>query len=614
MADQNSSGDTQKTGSTQPLAPGIPAITPGPKTDNQGPSFEQIVKLLAFGLGPQAPRLAEQYMTGAANVFGGFPKGYTNRAGTKGVINFTTLRQVAERSPLLAAIVSTRLHQIPRFARRSDGSKKGEVGFRICHKLDKHKDFDVPDSFKIFCREVEEMFLKPWRVFWNDGVVYDEIEPSLAGFLQKITEDLLIINRPCIELGLDPSRVPRAFGAIDGANVIPTFAAINYLTTLNRDYPKDFRDNYSSYRSTMGMLSDRYKINIDERTQYIYLSQGRPMAAFRYDELIVAPMMPTTDVTKAGYPRSMTERAMFLILAEILAMTANQRYFEFGNMAETIIGIRGQWEDKHITDFTNIMAANMSGLQGMHRVPVIALPNGKDDLTVIQGKQNHRDMLFDVYVQKLTNLACAVFRMHPSEINEAPRAGDNSGSMNQASQTKQINMAQEQGLESNLQHYKVSIFDPILERIHPDLCWEWDYGQNEMESIQVTLAKKEIMTVDEMRAEQGMEPLGAEKGGDVVSNPIVMQSMQMKQQAEQAKQQAAQGGPGGPGGAPGQPGEGDDQGDDEDQGEDDDQGDQANDDDEGDEEDDAGPQKPGEDRSAYFQRVAQSIPKNKAQR
>jgi hypothetical protein len=601
MADQNSSGDVQSKGSDK-LGPGIPQVTDGQKPAVQGPSFDQIVKLLAFGLGPQAPRLAEQYMTGAANAFGGYTKGYTNRSGVKGIINFTTLRQVAERSPLLSAIVSTRLHQAPRFARRSDGSKKGEVGFKVMHKLDKHKDFDVPDAFKIFCRQVEEMFLKPWRVFWNDGVVFDEIEPSLAGFLQKITEDTLVINRPCIELGLDPNRVPRAFGAIDGANVIPTFAAINYLTTLNRDYPKDFRDNYAAYRTTMGMIGDRYQLSIDERTQYIYISQGRPMAAFRYDELIVAPIMPTTDISKAGYPRSMTERAMFLILAEILAMTANQRYFEFGNMAETIIGIRGQWEDKHITDFTNIMAANMSGIQGMHRVPVIALPNGKDDLTVIQGKQNHRDMLFDVYIQKLTNLACAIFRMHPSEINEAPRAGDNSGSLSQASQTKQINMAQEQGLESLLQHYKIAIFDPILERIHPDLTWEWDYGQNEMESIQVTLAKKEIMTVDELRAEQGMEPLGAEKGGDVISNPIVMQAMQMKAQADQAKQQQAQGGQ-----PPGQPGEGDSGDEDtQDQEPSEDDASQSDEEDESDAADDGeGPQGRDESDDEFVKRVAQ---------
>jgi len=589
------------------MIPGVPQTEQAPSRQ-QGPSLDEVIKLLAFGLGPQAPRIAEQYMTGSATMFGGYPKGYTNNLGQKkGTLNFATLRQVSERSPLLSAIVSTRLHQVQRFSRRSQGAKKGDVGFKVVHKRHADSKFKVPEEFNVFCREVEEFLMKPWKVYWSEGVVYDEIEPNMSGFLQKITEDLLVINRPCIELGLDPNRTPRAFGAIDGANVIPTFAAVKYISTVNREFPKDFATNYAAWKSTLGMIADKYQISVDEKTQYIYILQGRPTAAFRHDEIIVAPTMPTTDVTKAGYPRSMLERSIFTILAEILAMTANQRFFEFGNMAETIIGIRGQWNDKHITDFTNILATNMSGIAGMFRLPVVALPNGKDDLSVIPTRQNHRDMLFDVYIQKLTNLACAVFRMHPSEINEAPRAGDNRGSLNQASQATQIEMSQEQGLESCLQHYKTTVFDPILERIHPDLTMEWDYGQNEMESIQITTAKATFVTVNEMRQEQGLDPLPPEQGGDVVSNPIVAQALQAKQQMEMQKQQmqaqAAQ--PGAQGQA-----QGGDEGND-------DGGDGGGGDDDGQQDDEEesnarGPQRRDESDDEFVQRIASLQRKKKA--
>lgn len=514
--------------------------------------FDQILRQLALGISPTAPRLPEQ-ASSSGTYFGGYPKGYTNNLGLKGTISFDILRQVAERSGLISAIVSTRQHQRARFSRIARSTNRGEVGYRVVHRRENEKDFKVPNGFKDLCREAEQMLEKPWRVFWDEGSVYKEIEPSFSSFSSKIVEDILIINRPVIELGLDPLRVPRAFGAIDGANVIPTFNALKYLTSLSKDMPQGWNANWQAYNRTLSMVSDKYKINLDEKTEYIYLLSGRPVAGFRHDELIIAPMFPTSNVRNAGYPKSLTEKAIFSILAEIMAMSANQRYFEFGSMAETLITMKGNYDDRHVKDLESIFQANMSGVNGMFRVPLIALPGGRDDIDVVQLKQNHRDMLFDVYIQKLTNLACAVFRMHPSEINEAPRAGDNSGSMQQASQTKQISMAQEQGLETMLIHEKQHIFDPILQRIDPDLSFEWEFGRSEIDQLQVVQQYASLTTVNERRMMAGLDPISDEDGGSIIDNQFIQadkqMKMQQKQQEDAAKQQQQ---PGQPGDQPGQ--------------------------------------------------------------
>lgn len=527
--------------------------------------FDDVLRYLSLGITPTAPRLPEQAMQ-YGNVFGGYPKGYTNKLGAKGTIGFETLRQLAQRSSLLSAIITKRLHQITRFSRIGSTTKKGEVGLNVIHKRKHDRDFKVPDGFNILTREVEEMLQKPWRVFWDEGQIHRDIEPTLSGFMSKTMNDLLVINRPVIELGLDPLRVPRAFGAIDGANIIPTFAAMKYLTSLHRDIPKGWEESYGRYRETLQRVSDKFKVDLDERTEYIYLLSGRPAAGFRSDELLIAPQFPVTDTRLAGYPPSLVERSIFIILAEILAMTANSRYFEYGSMAEVIVTMRGNQNDEHVKDLASILKGNMSGVTGMHRLPFVATPNGKDDLEVIPIKQNHKDMLFDVYIQKLTNLACAVFSMHPSEINEAPRAGDNSGALNQSSQTQQINMAQEQGLESALEHFKTSIFDPILERIDPDLCVEWDYGENEQERVTVANSYAPIATVDERRGMLGLDPIGAERGGDTIDNQFIDQEKQRQHDAEQnqlqsQQEQASQAGaqPGNAGGLPQGGGPGDDE-------------------------------------------------------
>lgn len=513
--------------------------------------FDDVLRYLSLGLSPVAPRLPEQAMQ-YGSMFGGYPKGYTNRMGSKGSLSYFVLRQVAQRSPLLSAIVSRRLFQTTRHARIASKSKKTEVGMNVVHRRQHDKDFTVPEGFKNLCREAEQMMMKPWRIFWDQGRVFKDVEPNLAGFISKVTEDLLVINRPVVELGLDPLKVPRAFGAIDGANVIPTFSALKYLTSINRDIPKGWEESYGAYSRTMQQLADRYKVDMDDRTEYIYLLGGRPVAGFRSDEIIIGHQFPTSDVRQAGYPPSLAERAIFIILAEIMAMTSNSRYFEFGSMAEVLVTIKGNQNDKHVSDLHHILKGNMSGVSGMYRLPLIATPGGKDDIEVVPIKQNHKDMLFDVYIQKLTNLACAVFSMHPSEINEAARAGDNSGSINQPSQTKQINMAQEQGLESTLEHLKTTIFDPILERIDADLVLEWDYGANEQEQVTVTNLYATFTTVDERRQMMGLDPLGPEKGGDVVDNQFIQQREQRELEQQQLAAQGAQAGA--PGGQAGQAG------------------------------------------------------------
>lgn len=519
-------------------APGSMAqLEPSVSPAARGVSFSDILQAAALGISPQAPRLPEQSMSSTAQ-FGGYQKGFTSRMGFRGTLSFSVLRQTAERSMLISAVVSTRKHQAVRYARVAQRSKKGEVGFRVCHAREHERDFQVPEGYKWLCRQVEGMLAKPWRIYWDEGKVFRDVEPTMASFLSKACEDTLVLNRPAVELGLDANRVPRAFGAIDGANVIPTFAALKYLTAINRDMPRDYADKWTSYKQTMQMIGDKYKVDLDERTEYLYMLQGRPTAGFKSSDLIVAPFLPTTNVALTGYPKSLVESSIWAVLAEIMAMTGNSRYFEFGSMAETLIAIKGQYQDKHIKDIESILQGNVSGVSGMFRVPIIALPGGKDDLDVIQVKQNHKDMLFDVYIQKLTNLVCAVFRMHPSEINEAPRAGDNSGGLTQASQKQQINMAQEQGLEALLEHFKLHIFDPMLERIDPHLRLEWEYGKQEADQLAIVNAYAMFATVNEQRNMMGLEDLGPEEGGELVNNPAILAQKQLDQQDKQAKQQA----------------------------------------------------------------------------
>ena len=293
-----------------------------------GITFDDVMQALALGLAPKAPRIPENARQ-LSSVYGGYTKGL----GHRGSISFADLRQVAETSPLLSAIISTRQHQRTRYCRKATSSNKGEVGFRVVHKREKDAKFKVPEGFKELCRQAEDMLLTPWVMRDSAGIPYKDVEPTLSGFASKIVHDMIVINRPVIELGLDPKRIPRSFGAIDGANVIPTFKALKYLESINKDLPKDFLKTHAGYSTGLDMLANRYEVDISETTEYIYMENGRPTAAFRHDELILAPIFPTTSTREVGYPKSLLERALGIIIPEIMAMQTNSRYFEFGSMA-----------------------------------------------------------------------------------------------------------------------------------------------------------------------------------------------------------------------------------------------------------------------------------------
>jgi hypothetical protein len=108
-----------------------------------------------------------------------------------------------------------------------------------------------------------------------------------------------------------------------------------------------------------------------------------------------------------------------------------------------------------------------------------------------------------------------------------------------------------------LDHIKMSIMDPILKRIDPDLAFSWDYGQSEAEQLDLTTKYASITTVNERRKMMGLDPLSDEEGGNVIDNEFIQQQKQQQQEAQQAQAMGGQGGDdesgGDPSGEPGQP-------------------------------------------------------------
>jgi len=173
------------------------------------------------------------------------------------------------------------------------------------------------------------------------------------------------------------------------------------------------------------------------------------------------------------------------------------------------------------------------------------------DLKKLDLKGPPKDMGFETWHSYLTAAACSIYRMDPSTINAKPWDGGSSPSLSAPNREQEIALAKEEGLQGDLEHLRLEILNPMVQRIHPDLEVVLEYGDfdpTKAATIYEMRARTD-MTINEIRAEQGRRPLGFwisdedyEQAKDEdkekhdanpynnIANPAVQQALAMQQQ------------------------------------------------------------------------------------
>lgn len=503
-----------------------------PRTTNFiiNPMDGDVARILE-GKAPRMPRNA------TPQTMGVYAKGTINEDMFKTKFTHQTLRKVAKNSGLLQAIVSRRDFQM------AQASKlwrfEGDFGFRVIHQDHHDINKEVPAQITEICKETQKMIECPWGY----------LEPTFQGFTSKFIKDLMVINRPVIELGLDSKRIPRSFGAIDGANIFPTFQVLKILvpqiTKFKEFENTSFMPNTAQYEAALEIVGEKYKVEVNNAVEYFYMQDMMPLAAYRGDELICIPMMPTTDVNDLGYPPSMVERSIKSVLSEMLAMSYNMNYFQFGSMIDNIIGLVGSYDDEHIQEFIELLRINHTGLEGAHRVPVVPIRN-KEDIQIYNTRQNNRDVVYSEFMNLVTSLATACFGMSPEEINIRPQSG-NSGSMFEASRSTQVREGKQEGLFA-LRNHLTTCMNLIVKRIHPEIEFSFFGFGDDIDEMRKKSALEELtrggITVREYRLQTGKKGVPEnmkDKDVDIFLSQPWLQLHQGDQMAEQVKaQQEAQ--------------------------------------------------------------------------
>lgn len=413
-----------------------------------------------------------------------FSGDYTERPSK---ISFNTLKRMAYKNPIVSAIINTRVNQVASFAFQADIMEKTQnkaMGFKVVHKTKPLKSM-TKGEIK-FAQELEDYIS-------NCGYTppineHGQKRDKFINFLKKIVRDTLIFDQVNSELVLNRAKKPAEFWAVDPA-------------TIRIATPEDRKH---------GVV-------------YVQVINGSIKNTYSYDELIFAVRNPVTDIYNSGYGFSELEQLIHIVAATLFADRYNMSFFSQGLGIQGILNIKTDEKiPKDLLEaFRREFQAMTTGIRNAWKTPVV---NAKD-LQWINLKPSNKDMEYSKWVEYLVRVTTAVFQISPDEINFTTY-GTSGSPMFESNPEAKIKYSKDKGLIPLLNFIANLITEEIVEKWDSNFMFMFVGLDSKTEKDVVELRSREVTsykTIDEVRVEAGLEPLGAEKGGDMIMSPTYVQ-------------------------------------------------------------------------------------------
>lgn len=437
-------------------------------------------------------------------------------------ITWDTLRTIAEKNPVISAIINTRIQQVSAFSspvRLQDAVGNDNLGYKIVHR-DKNKKLTKTEEKYII--ELEDFI-------WHSGLpdtynIYDR--DHFDTWLRKTIRDTLTFDAAVTEL-------------------IPTR-----------------RGNIAEYHAvdaaTIRMAVAKQDIDAPDEKAFVQVLNGQIVAEFEAKEIMYGIRNPTTNIRNNGYGVSEIEQLIGTVTNIFNAMAHNAMFFRNGAAVKGLINIKPNSKGSgaphnQLEAFKRAWHTMVNGTANAWKTPILQA----DGVEFVNMGNTNKEMEFQKYLDFLVKLTCAIYAIDPAEINFYMQAsGANGGSaMFEGSQAAKLKMSKDKGLRPLLSAISRWINQFIITKIAPEYYFSFVGIDSKDEKEIIDLRKTEVSAykkIDEVRAEAGLDPLGKEGGGDLILNP---QYLQWLQQQAMEKMQAAGGGEGGEGDQPGEGGQ-----------------------------------------------------------
>lgn len=410
-----------------------------------------------------------------------------------GGLTYGILREMSRKTPVYTGVMQTRLTQVSSFAQRQKDPTA--PGFGVILRDDKKHPTRVENKR---LRQLEDWLLQT-GTRWSPG------RDDFRSFLKKLTRDSLELDQACFEIVRNRRGEPSEFYAVDGATIRIADVPPNMASTQD---PNEVR--------------------------YVQLYDEIRIAEYAAQDLCFGVRNPRSDLRCNGYGCSELEMMINVITATLYSFDYNKRAFSQGSFANGLLNFKGTMPQEKLESFRRQWKMMVSGVGNAHRVPM----TNSDEIQWIDFNKSNRDMEYAAWMDFLIKVLCAIMQFDPAEINF------NYGNSGQQSQTfgtpaaEKFKNSKDRGLRPLLTEIAGWINNYLIWPIDPNFAFTF-LGLDEDDSDQKIKREKDESsykkTVDEIRAEDDMEPLPDGKGA-IILNPTWLQFAQGQDMARQGGQ------------------------------------------------------------------------------
>lgn len=422
-------------------------------------------------------------------------------------MTYETLRQMATQNAVISAIITTRVNQVAQFCRPQQGSY--DKGYRIIQR-------DRRDAKNKMGRADQKLASELETMIETTGMLLPDERPSdrdsFRQFSKKAVRDVLTYDQLAVELIRDRKQRVSRFICLPGETIRPAVVDMEHVT------PEQAR----------------------ERVAYVQVFDNTIIAEFGLDDLAWCVMNPRSDLRANGFGFAPTEQMVQLVTAWLYGFQHNSAFFVNGAAIKGVLNIKGSIPDRQLRAFRRMWYSMVTGSANAWRTPIL----NSDDIQWVSMHAANRDMEFSAWMDWLTKLSCAIFGIDPVELNFIFSSGGKGGAMfDRRPNEAEVTESKDRGLAPLMEHLADVINRHLIWDMAPELEFTFAGLDAKSEQKERERRKQEVesyRTLDEVRAEQDLEPLPDGKG-EIVLNPVYLQFVQGMQQ-----QGGAPGGAGGP--------------------------------------------------------------------
>lgn len=411
-------------------------------------------------------------------------------------LTFHTLRLMS-KTPIISAIIKTRVEQVSEFT--TPQTDRFQPGFVIRPKVKTYfgelKKAEPDEKLQARIDEMVTFMLNcgDKTNSWH-GDTFDS-------FTRKLIPDSLAMDQATFEVVRNRRGQPIEIMAVDAA------------TMRIADSYED--DEYEDQNQSRVKINGYYP-------SYVQVMDGQVRNEYYPWELCFGIRNHSTSVFNNAYGSSELEELMNIVTWMLNSDTYNGKFFSQGSAPKGIIKVSGNVNTARLNEFRQTWQATTATVMNAHKIPVIE----SDNFEFIDTQQKNRDMEFSQWQEYLIKIACAMYKIDPSEVFDLQYT--NTNSFGGGNKEENVQYSKDKGLKPLLKAYAGWINKYIVSPKDPDLELVFLGVDAESEAKELDLDIKRASAFMGMNEVRNKHELGDLAEDDMILNPAFIQWRQMQ--------------------------------------------------------------------------------------